>query len=104
MNCNQEPKYEIKEGKLVNRQSGVAIPDDEPVFILRAQDKHAAEAIEAYYEILAEAEAGEGETITDETLEAVDARVVQFEKFAIKHPSRMKEPDTEKTEAWDNLE
>ena len=31
-------KYEIKDGKLVNKVSGKEIPENEPIFILRSSD------------------------------------------------------------------
>ena len=37
-----EPKYQIVGDKIVNRASGEAIPEDEPVIIFRARDVHAA--------------------------------------------------------------
>lgn len=48
MNIEQEPKYKIEKGKIVNRADGIAIPDNEPVFIFRAKDIKAAYAIECY--------------------------------------------------------
>ncbi len=40
------------EGKyIVTRRDGTPIPDDEPVFVIRAQDKLSHEAIAAYIEL-----------------------------------------------------
>ncbi len=40
------------EGKyIVTRRDGTPIPEDEPVFVIRAQDKLAHEAITAYMEL-----------------------------------------------------
>jgi hypothetical protein len=85
MNTYQEPKYEIKDGKLVNRQSGEAIPDDEPVFILRARDVHAVSLLQRYCGL-----------VKDETQkEAAHRRCSQFSNWAALHRDRMKEPDTQ---------
>lgn len=92
MNPYQEPKYEIKNGKLHNRQSGEQIPDDEPLFVLRARDKHAAEAIAAYRKTVC----------CGDHYGAVTLRLQQFENWAAAHPERMKEPDTQKTDDWTN--
>ena len=48
----QERKYKIEVqdgvGTLVNRLTGRPVPDDEPLFILRAQDVNALPALMAY--------------------------------------------------------
>lgn len=54
MNIEQEPKYKIENGKIVNRADGIAIPDNEPLFIFRAKDIKAAYAIECYSMMLDE--------------------------------------------------
>ena len=41
-------KYEIKGGKLVNKVSGEEIPENEPIFILRATDVLASATINYY--------------------------------------------------------
>ncbi len=82
----QEPKYTVsqKDGRIVNRATGKPIPDDEPIFILRAKDMNATHALHAYWESLDdEAHAAE-----------VEARMEAFDAFAEAHPERMKQPDT----------
>jgi hypothetical protein len=81
----QEPKYttSTKTGRLTNRQTGKPIGDDEPVFILRAQDIHALHALRHYLVFCAE----------PDHQEAVQKRIAAFEAFAAAHPRRMKEPD-----------
>lgn len=90
MNPYQEPKYEIKDGKIVNRQSGVAIPDDEPVFILRARDAYAARTV-SYYANL---------SFNAEHAQAVKIRAAQFHNWAACNNIRMKLPDTQQDEGW----
>lgn len=86
LSIDQEPKYGVNEnGKLYNRQTGEAIPDDEPVFILRAQDKHALQTILLYSNKVAS---------DKKTWDAVVARYDQFQRFWIDNPERMKEGDT----------
>ncbi|MDP3351848.1 MAG: KTSC domain-containing protein [Hydrogenophaga sp.] len=85
----QEPKYTTgsKDGRLVNRASGKPIPDDEPVFVLRAQDIYAVHALVAYLVRLDDID-------DDQQIAAVEARLKAFEDFAAAHPERMKQPDT----------
>ncbi|MDB5816971.1 MAG: hypothetical protein JWQ11_611, partial [Rhizobacter sp.] len=85
----QEPKYTVVNGRLVNRASGHAIPDDEPVFILRASDVFAEEAIRRYR--IAMQDAG---SMSTAHLDAVEARERDFNRYLAEHPDRMKVPDT----------
>lgn len=90
MNPKQEPKYEIKDGKLHNRQSGQQIPDDEPVFILRAKDRGAAATLSFYH----------SRVMDNEHAKAVFYRMQQFQLFAEEHPDRMQQADTTLTDDW----
>lgn len=90
MTTTNEPKYAIQDGQLINRQSGERIPADEPLFILRARDIHAAGAIAFYFRGIH----------NDEHRDAVGRRLKQFNDFASEHPERMKEPDTIITDDW----
>lgn len=82
----QEPKYTVsqRDGRILNRATGKPIPDDEPIFVLRAKDVHASAALAAYL-----AEIGDIEHRA-----AVQARIDAFDAFAAAHPERMKVPDT----------
>ena len=81
----QEPKYTVNaEGRLINRATGIAIPDDEPVFILRAKDAKAYRALDAYLQFV-----GRTHAVT------VEKRLNQFIDFSTNNADRMKEPDTE---------
>lgn len=80
-----DPKFQIVDGKLYSRDSGL-VPDDEPVFVLRARDHHAAAAIRHYMQLVGNVAHGA----------AVHKRLVDFELFAADNPHRMKEPDTSK--------
>jgi hypothetical protein len=84
MPVEQEPKYGIRENRLYNRASGEFIPTDEPVFIFRARDVHAAKAIAWYSSLFP----------SGHHWSAVAYRVEDFEAFARSQPGRMKEPDT----------
>ena len=84
MPVTQEPKYGIRENRLFNRASGEFIPLDEPVFIFRARDKLAAQALTDYRFHCAD----------EQHRAAIALRFIDFERFANDHPDRMKYPDT----------
>lgn len=85
MKLEQEPKYDVNsQGQLINRATGLAIPDDEPVFVLRARDIHAIRTLSFYY-AFCENKPHRG---------IVMQRIVDFRDFAENHPERMKEPDS----------
>lgn len=92
----QDPKYAIeilhignKDGtghvptaRIVNFETKEPIPDDEPVFLLRAKDKRALGALFTYQE-----------RVPLETQKrSVDDRILAFQHFAGEHPERMREP------------
>ena len=85
MDINQSPKYDVSaHGHLVNRASGETIPDDEPVFILRARDRWAIDAL-LHYQGLCE---------DRDHRVAVERIIEEFDRFADENSDRMKEPDT----------
>ncbi|MDA8350897.1 MAG: hypothetical protein M0038_19250 [Pseudomonadota bacterium] len=84
MRESQEPKYDVRDGRIVNRRTGQPIPDDEPVFIFRAKDRRALTALTAYYAAL----------VDPKHAKAVAARIESFKAFAAKHPERMCERDS----------
>jgi hypothetical protein len=85
MKIEQEPKYTVDaDGRIVNRASGEAIPDDEPVFIFRARDWFALAALHHYVDLCG---------ITSHR-RAVEVRIQDFARFKMAHPERMKEPDS----------
>ena len=77
-------KYEIKHDEIVNRATGNAIPESEPVFVLRASDRHAAQAIRGYAQ----------ECLRIPHRDACLEVARQFEVYATANPTAMKEPDT----------
>jgi len=81
----QSKKYLVFGGSIVNRNTGNAIPPDEPVFILRAQDKHAIDTLVHYAGLI------EQGTAHHESLQAV---IDAFDRYAATKGVNMKEPDT----------
>lgn len=86
MNAYQESKYKIDgvNERLVNRHTGLPIPDDEPLFVLRARDIHAVATLDFYAGFPGH---------SPEHRAAVEERINAFEEFEAKYPDRMKQPD-----------
>ena len=85
MQKTNDPKYGINNnGKICNLETSVAIPDDEPIFILRAQDMLALQVLIFYKTTVA----------TEEHKDAVRHRIREFRNFGNDNPGRMKAPDT----------
>lgn len=89
MTPTQDPKYSIRGGALVNSATGIEIPRDEPVFILRAKDSNAVAALIAYHDIC------QGTAVDDQHLAAIMRRIREFQAFAVHKLQRMKTPDTD---------
>lgn len=85
LSTSQEPKYAVStDGKLINRTTGKAIPDDEPVMIFRAKDTKAMFALNAYLDVC-----------NDKAHRAtIKRRIADFTDFAAANPELMREPDT----------
>jgi hypothetical protein len=78
----EDRKFKFENGRFVNRVSGEPIPDDEPVIIFRARDRHAL-AVLTYY--LGLVEDGHHQ-------QAVFDRIGEFTAYRADHPERLKEP------------
>ena len=84
MDVQQEPKYDVnEEGKIFNRHTGITIPDDEPILIIRAKDKNALPALH-FYNKLCE---------NEDHKKVVQARIQDFLEFLMENPKRVKEPN-----------
>ena len=78
----EDRKFKFENGRFVNRVSGEAIPDDEPVIIFRARDRHAL-AVLLFYQ---------NQIRDPHHAEAVQDRINEFRNFANKNRDRVKEP------------
>jgi hypothetical protein len=78
-----ERKYKILDDKLVKRDKSIPVPEDEPLFILRAKDRKALPALLAYHMILDRLD----------QKEAVTKCIKDFREFQEKHPELMGEPE-----------
>ncbi|MCU1282315.1 MAG: hypothetical protein JWM53_5861 [bacterium] len=90
LTVDQESKYTVNDfGRLINRETGAPIPDDEPVMILRAKDELARVAVRKYADTVAE----EGGTNATKHAQSCFARYQRFVDFAERYRWRMKKPD-----------
>ncbi len=88
-----EPKYEIDEhGTVFNRNSGVAIPADEPLMMFRGQDARLPYTLARYLIICQD---------RNHQL-AIAKRLVQVLEWQVENPLRVKEPDTVIDENWES--
>ncbi len=88
-----EPKYEIDEhGVVFNRNSGIAIPADEPLILFRAQDVRLPYTLCRYLIVCQD----RGQQL------AVAKRLVQVLEWQVENPLRVKEPDTVIDENWES--
>jgi len=78
-------KYRV-DGQIVNTETGRVIPADEPLFIIRAQDKLAPAAIRAYARLLREKKLTKGAL-------AVGKYAREVEAWQKAHKERVKLPD-----------
>jgi len=74
------------EFKIVNLVSGEAIPDDEPLFLLRGRDDLAVQTLNDYYRYCCSSECKESH------VEAAWATLMKFNDFRNEHPESMKQP------------
>lgn len=81
---SQETKYTIgRTGRLVHRETGQAIPDEEPVMVFRGKDRRAVDAIAAYLLV-----------IQDPAHRAkVEALLRRFQGYAEAYPRLVREPN-----------
>jgi len=84
----QDPKYSIRDNRLVNAERNEEIPADEPVFVFRARDALSVHALSVYLELCRQ----NGRPMSHQR--AVYDRLVEFQKFAETNPGRMKYPTT----------
>ncbi len=70
------------DGRIVNRDCDTPIPDDEPIFLLRAKDRLAIRALTAYFSAIED----------PEHARAVAARLEDFKRFARDHPGSNEGP------------
>lgn len=81
-----DPKFHIEGEKIIKTPNGEVLPEDEPLFLLRGRDNLALDALLEYRQTCIEA------GCTEYQIEGINNRIHAFEKFAIEHSERMKQP------------
>lgn len=89
----QDPKYSIRNNRLINAERNEDIPLDEPIFLLRARDRYGLDGVFRYFDTIRQA-AGEGDVQVNH-LDAVRRRLNDFEQFRLSYPERIKTPDSD---------
>ncbi len=88
----QDPKYSIRGNRLINAERLEDIPEDEPVFMLRARDALAISALAKYRDVCITHDRPQSHLV------AVEGRMTDFYTFAKRFPYRIKYPTTGGTE------
>lgn len=78
----EDRKFKFVDGRFVNRVSGEAIPEDEPVILFRARDRKALPRLRDYRDACDD----------PHQKRAVQDRIDEFEAYQAAHPDRVKEP------------
>jgi len=78
---------EVIVDKVLDEMRGFRLPPNEPLFILRGQDRYALPAIGHYLEMCKVADLSEGH------VNAVDKAWHDFEDYFEENPDRVKDPD-----------
>ncbi len=78
----EDRKFKFENGQFVNRVSGEPIPDDEPVIIFRARDRHALQVLNFYLRTVED----------DHHKQAIRDRIGEFGAFRDANEDLMKEP------------
>ena len=76
-------KYKIENNQIVNIATGIAVPEEEPVFILRAQDIVAADTIDFYVDMCDNAD----------HIAAAEKVRLEFVQWRVNNITRVKQPD-----------
>ncbi len=71
--------------RIINELSQ-AIPEDEPMILFRARDRHALAMLHAYLQICIE------DNCKSRHIVGIQKRIAAFGEFAREHPERMKQP------------
>jgi hypothetical protein len=71
---------------IVKTSNGESIPDDEPLILFRARDRNALTMLHNYREICL------ADGCNEFQMAGIDNRIAAFEKFAMDHAERMKQP------------
>jgi len=83
---NIDGKFSTDGCEIFNTVSGAEIPQDEPLFLLRARDRNAVATLEAYRVLCKES------GCNNLHIKGVEQTIRKFQDFADAHPTAMKQP------------
>ena len=81
-----DPKFHIDGEQIIKSSNREPLPEDEPVFLLRARDRLALALLQVYRILSAVDGCG------DYQMSGIEERVDAFRRFALWNPDRMKQP------------
>ena len=82
-----DSKHYLEGEQIVKTSNGIPIDlDDEPVFLLRARDKLAVDALFGYWRFCKDA------NCTSYQMQVIEREIQRFQVYAHTHPKAMKQP------------
>ena len=81
-----DPRFHIEGEQIIKTSNGDVVPEDEPLILIRARDRLAIDLLRHYRRLCVY------DLCTGYQVQGVDNRLEAFEKFAVDHPERMKQP------------
>lgn len=79
-------KFHIEGDQIVKTANGEAIPDNEPLFLMRGRDRLAIPMLKIY------AELSKIDGCNDYHFDKLRTTLSEFEEFAARNPEKMKQP------------
>ena len=81
-----DSKFHVEGEQIIKTTNGEVLPEDEPLFLIRARDHLALDLLHHYIRI------SEADGCTDYHLEGTRRALRAFAEFKARHPGRMKQP------------
>ncbi len=78
--------FHVENDRLIKTSNGQAVPEDEPIFLIRGRDRLALETLRHHREIAAL------DGCTQYYMDGMDRVIDKFIRFNEEHPERMKQP------------
>lgn len=79
-------KFSLDGDRIFKTSNGEAIPDSEPVFLIRARDRLALPLLRIYEQL------SQVDGCNDYHFEALERSIAEFSEFARLNPGKMKQP------------
>lgn len=79
-------KFHINDNRILKTSNGDEIPQDEPLFLLRARDRLALPLLKIHEQL------SQVDGCNDYHFNALAHTIEEFSQFIMRHPERMKQP------------